>query len=313
MQSALKVGLALGSGAARGWAHIGIVKALAKAGIKPDIVVGTSIGALVGAAYLSERMDKLEDRLLALDRLDTARFFKLSASFTGLVNKSRVHDFLTGYINADLQIADLSATYASVATHLHSGREVWNTEGNLLEAVWSSISLPGLFPPIKQKGRWLIDGGLVNPVPVSVCRALGADIVIAVNLNGDIIGKHLTPPKPLADNDDDTGLVSRVTDFVSNHTGNIFNDDKKQDDIPNLLDVIAAAVNITQDRITRSRMAGDPPEILLEPRLAKIGLLEFYRASEAIAAGESCVQNALPDIRRLLGTTDNTDTELQDK
>ncbi len=313
MQSALKVGLALGSGAARGWAHIGIVKALTKAGIKPDIVVGTSIGALVGAAYLSGRMDKLENQLVALDRLETARFFKLSAAFTGLVNKSRLHDFLTEYVApADLQIADLPAAYASVATHLHSGREVWNMQGDLLEAVWSSMSLPGLFPPIKQHDRWLIDGGLVNPVPVSVCRALGADIVIAVNLNGDIIGKHLTPSEPLADNDDNTGFANRITDFVSSYTSNLFSDDKNQDDIPNLFDAIAAAVNITQDRITRSRMAGDPPDILLEPRLAKIGLLEFYRASEAMAAGERCVQNILPDIQRLLGTTDGINTEQKD-
>lgn len=307
MQSALKVGLALGSGAARGWAHIGIIKSLAAAGIKPDVVAGTSIGALVGAAYLSGRIDMLENWLLALNRLETARFFKLSASFNGFVNKNRLHQFLTDYVaDADLQIADLPAAYASVATHLHSGREVWNMQGNVLEAVWSSISLPGLFPAIKQQDRWLIDGGLVNPVPVSVCRALGADVVIAVNLNGDILGKHLSAP--MTDSDDNNSLTNRITDFVSNYTGNLFNGDKP-DDAPNLFDAIAASVNITQDRITRSRMAGDPPEILLQPRLAKIGLLEFYRASDAIAAGERAVQKALPDIRRLLAIPDKSDPE----
>ncbi|MEX1199518.1 MAG: patatin-like phospholipase family protein [Methylophaga sp.] len=308
MQSALKVGLALGSGAARGWSHIGVLKALEKAGIKADIVVGTSIGALVGAAYLSGRIAQLESWLGELNRLETARFFKLSASFNGLVNKSRLHNFLTEYVApADMQIADLPAAYGSVATHLHSGREVWNTQGNLLEAVWSSISLPGLFPAIKQNDRWLIDGGLVNPVPVSVCRALGADIVIAVNLNGDILGKHLQTSSPASDQDNG-GLADRITEFVSNYTGNFFNGDKEeQDDAPNLFDAIAASVNITQDRITRSRMAGDPPEILLQPRLAKIGLLEFYRASEAIEAGERAVQKALPDIRRLLGSSEEND------
>lgn len=304
MQSALKIGLALGSGAARGWSHIGVLKALEKAGIKADIVVGTSIGALVGAAYLSGRIEQLESWLGELNRLETARFFKLSASFNGLVNKSRLHDFLTEYVApADMQIADLPAAYGSVATHLHSGREVWNTQGNLLEAVWSSISLPGLFPAIKQKDRWLIDGGLVNPVPVSVCRALGADIVIAVNLNGDILGKHLHTSSPISDQDNG-GLADRITEFVSNYTGNFFNGDKQeQDDAPNLFDAIAASVNITQDRLTRSRMAGDPPEILLQPRLANIGLLEFYHAGEAIEAGERAVQKALPDIHRLLGSS----------
>lgn len=307
MQPALKVGLALGSGAARGWAHIGILKALEQAGIKADIVVGTSIGALVGAAYLSGRIDKLESWLANLNRLETARFFTLSAAFTGLVNKARLHEFLTEYVApADLQIADLPAAYGSVATHLHSGREVWNTQGNLLEAVWSSISLPGLFPAIKQNDRWLIDGGLVNPVPVSVCRALGADIVIAVNLNGDILGKHLQPPSMPVNDADNASLANRITEFVSSYTGNFFNGDKTAgDDAPNLFDAIAASVNITQDRITRSRMAGDPPEILLQPRLAKIGLLEFYRAGEAIAAGERAVQKALPDIRRSLGMPEN--------
>ncbi len=300
MQAGLKVGLALGSGAARGWAHIGIIKSLVAAGIKPDVVAGTSIGALVGAAYLSGSIDKLENWLMNLNRLETARFFKLTAGFNGFVNKSRLHDFLTEYVApADLQIADLPAAYASVATHLHSGREVWNMQGNVLEAVWSSISLPGLFPAIKQQDRWLIDGGLVNPVPVSVCRALGADIVIAVNLNGDILGKHLQPPVSV-ENSENVSLANRITDFVGNYTGNLFNGDKVQDDTPNLFDAIAASVNITQDRITRSRMAGDPPEVLLQPRLAKIGLLEFYRASEAIAAGQRAVQKALPDIRRLL-------------
>ena len=300
MQTPLKVGLALGSGAARGWAHIGIIKSLVAAGIKPDVVAGTSIGALVGAAYLSGRLDKLENWLMNLNRLETARFFKLTAGFNGFVNKNRLHNFLTEYVAAaDLQINDLPAAYASVATHLHSGREVWNMQGNVLEAVWSSISLPGLFPAIKQQDRWLIDGGLVNPVPVSVCRALGADIVIAVNLNGDILGKHLQSPVSV-ENAENTSLTTRITDFVGNYTGNLFNGDKVQDDTPNLFDAIAASVNITQDRITRSRMAGDPPEVLLQPRLAKIGLLEFYRATEAIAAGERAVQKSLPDLRRLL-------------
>ena len=300
MQTPLKVGLALGSGAARGWAHIGIIKSLVAAGITPDVVAGTSIGALVGAAYLSDRLDKLENWLMNLNRLETARFFKLTAGFNGFVNKSRLHNFLTEYVApADLQIADLPAAYASVATHLHSGREVWNMQGNVLEAVWSSISLPGLFPAIKQQDRWLIDGGLVNPVPVSVCRALGADVVIAVNLNGDILGKHLQPPVSV-ENAENLSLTNRITDFVGNYTGSLFNGDKVQDDTPNLFDAIAASVNITQDRITRSRMAGDPPEVLLQPRLAKIGLLEFYRAAEAITAGERAVQKALPDLRRLL-------------
>lgn len=307
MNDSLKIGLALGSGAARGWAHIGVINSLEKAGIKPDVVVGTSIGALVGAAYLSNKLPDLQQRLLKLTKLETARFFSIGFPFNGVVNKDKLHQFLGQYVAEDaLLIEDLSARYASVATHLHSGQEVWNIEGKLLEAVWSSISLPGLFPAIKHHGRWLIDGGLVNPVPVSVCRALGADIVIAVNLNGDILGKHLHQNPPVTKNDQSSNLLgNRIGEFITNYTGNLFSEDKPpKEDVPDMFAAIAASVNITQDRITRSRMAGDPPDVLLQPRLSHIGLLEFYRAAEAIEAGTLSVEKNLAEIQFCLGQLD---------
>jgi NTE family protein len=173
------------------------------------------------------------------------------------------------------------------------------TEGSVLEAVWSSISLPGLFPAIRSGDKWIVDGGLVNPVPVSVCRALGADIVIAVNLNGDIVGKHFhkSKTKETPASKKDTGFVDRITDFVAEYTTSLFSDKDSDDQPPNLLEAIAGTINITQDRITRSRMAGDPPDILLSPKLSKIGLLEFYRASEAIDEGSKCVQRMLSEIQ----------------
>ncbi|WP_292756821.1 patatin-like phospholipase family protein [Methylophaga sp. UBA2689] len=305
MTHSLKIGLALGSGAARGWTHIGVINALQKAGIKPDVVVGTSIGALVGAAYLSNKLPDLQQRLLNLTKLETARFFNIGFPFNGVVNKDKLHQFLRQYVADEATlIEDLPARYASVATHLHSGQEVWNTEGKLLEAVWSSISLPGLFPAIKHHGRWLIDGGLVNPVPVSVCRALGADIVIAVNLNGDILGKHLHQNPPVPKNDQSSNLLgNRIGEFITNYTGNLFGEEKTpKEDVPDMFAAIAASVNITQDRITRSRMAGDPPDVLLQPRLSHIGLLEFYRAAEAIQAGTQSVEKNLAEIKFCLGS-----------
>ncbi|HAO24095.1 MULTISPECIES: patatin-like phospholipase family protein [unclassified Methylophaga] len=307
MKDSLKIGLALGSGAARGWAHIGVINALKNAGIKPDVVVGTSIGALVGAAYLSNKLPDLQQRLLKLTKLETARFFNIGFPFNGVVNKDKLHEFLTLYVaDETVLIESLPERYASVATHLHSGQEVWNTEGKLLEAVWSSISLPGLFPAIKHHGRWLIDGGLVNPVPVSVCRALGADIVIAVNLNGDILGKHLHQNPPVTKNDQSASLLgNRISEFITNYTGNLFAEDKPpKEDVPDMFAAIAASVNITQDRITRSRMAGDPPDVLLQPRLSHIGLLEFYRAAEAIEAGAKSVDKNLAEIQFCLGQRD---------
>lgn len=304
MKNSLKIGLALGSGAARGWAHIGVINALEQAGIKPDIVAGTSIGALVGAAYLNDKLPDLQQRLLKLTKLETARFFKIAFPFNGLVNKDKLHQFLTLYVaDENTFIESLPARYASVATHLHTGQEIWNNEGKLLEAVWSSISLPGLFPAIKHHHRWLIDGGLVNPVPVSVCRALGADIVIAVNLNGDILGKHLHQNPPVPKHDQSSSLLgNRFGEFITNYTGNLFSEDKPaKEDVPDMFAAIAASVNITQDRITRSRMAGDPPDILLQPRLSHIGLLEFYRAGEAIKAGQQSLEKHLAEIHYVLG------------
>jgi NTE family protein len=296
--SNLKIGLALGSGSSRGWAHIGIIRTLAAQGIKPDIVCGTSVGALVGAAHAAGNLDKLEEWVRSLTRLETASFFELNSSFTGFVNTSRLRKFLEKHVaGADTRIEDLPLQYASVATDLESGREIWFTKGPMLEAVWASISLPGLFPAIRHEGRWLVDGGLVNPVPVSVCRALGADVVIAVNLNGDIVGKHLakTPKK-----EKKNGVAEVVSNFVQEYAGSLFSFSEEQDEPPGLFDAIAGSVNIAQERITRSRLAGDPPEILLSPKLSHIGLLELFRAEEAIEEGRKCVQRAMPEIDFLL-------------
>lgn len=303
-----KIGLALGGGAARGWSHIGIIKSLEAMNIKPDIVCGTSIGALVGAAYVAGNLDKLEQWVCELSKLETAKYFSINSAMQGFVNKQRLQQFLNDYVvSKQADIADFSRPFASVATDLHSGREIWNTSGNVMDAVWSSISLPGLFPAIKLKDRWLIDGGLVNPVPVSLCRALGADIVIAVNLNSDIVGKHFQSDEKEKPTEPDTPaqaqtMVQRFGSMVADYTQNLFASDDDTEEPPNLLDAVAATINITQDRITRSRMAGDPPEICLTPRLAHIGLLEFYRASEAIQEGVDSVQRQQRDFDFYLNT-----------
>jgi NTE family protein len=292
--------LALGSGSSRGWSHIGIIRALTELGIEPDIICGTSIGALVGSSYVANKLEKLESWVCSLTKFETARFFEINARLNGFVNTERLHRFLKEYVaNDDALIEGQSKQYASVATDLESGREVWLTKGSMLEAVWSSISLPGLFPAIRNNDKWLVDGGLVNPVPVSVCRALGADIVIAVNLNGDVAGKHFK--KPEAAIQQDSGVVGRLTDLVVDYTGSVFAAKKSGDQPPGLLEAIAGSVNITQDRITKSRMAGDPPDILLSPKLSYIGLLEFYRAKEAISEGRDCVRRMSSEVKYVLG------------
>lgn len=294
----MNIGLALGSGSSRGWSHIGVIRALADMGIDPDIVCGTSIGSLVGASYVSNKLVKLEEWVCSLTKLETARFLEINRSFNGFVNTERLHHFLIENVADDSLIEEHPKQYASVATDLESGREVWLTNGPMIEAVWSSISLPGFFPAIRHNNKWLVDGGLVNPVPVSVCRALGADIVIAVNLNGDIVGKHFQKPEALPKKD--SSVVNKITDLVRDYTGAVFTPKKAEDQPPSLFEAIAGSVQITQDRITRSRIAADPPDILLSPRLAHIGLLEFYRAREAISEGKDCVRRIMPEIRGLL-------------
>ena len=299
MNTHLKIGLALGSGSSRGWSHIGIIKELSNLGIKPGIVCGTSVGAMVGAAYVAGNIEKLESWARSVTKFDVARFLDINTSFTGFVNTERFHDFLNENIASDEDvIEDLSKFYAAISTDLESGKEVWLQRGSVVQAVWSSMALPGLFPAIRHNNQWLVDGGLVNPVPVSVCRALGADIVIAVNLNGDIVGKRFH--KTVMKKNGIEAVSEKISELVKEYTNLPLFEPDNIEQPPSLLDAIAASVNITQDRITRSRLAGEPPDMVLSPKLSDIGLLELYRADEAIEEGKKCVKRMIPEIEHLL-------------
>jgi len=300
-QSSSNIGLALGSGASRGWAHIGVIKALSELDIHPKVVCGCSIGAIVGASYVAGNLDKLEGWVRSLTKVELARFIELNLSLNGFVDTEKLHEFFLQCVcREDESIEDVTAKFASVSTDLETGREIWFTSGLLIDAIWASISLPGLFPPLQHQGRWLVDGGLVNPVPVSVCRALGADIVISVNLNGDIVGKHFIQERDVQETESENvlGMLSRA---VNKYSPSIFKDEKERTSPPGLFDAIAGSINIAQDRITRSRLAGDPPDIMLSPKLSHIGLMEFYRAEEAIQEGRECVMRMLPEIHHVLG------------
>ena len=293
------IGLALGSGASRGWSHIGVIKALLSEGIEPDFVCGTSVGAIIGASYVAGNLKKLEDWVLGSTRSDVLRFFGLGFSQTGFVDTDRLSWFLHNYVAAeDQRIEDMPKKYAAVSTDLDTGREVWFTKEGVADAVRASMALPGLFPAVRNDQRWLVDGGLVNPVPVTPCRALGADIVIAVNLNSGVIGKrnHATLESIPAER---RGVLSSFKKQAKEYSSSIFPNSVEKDEAPGLFYAIANAVNIVQDRITRSRLAGDPADILISPRLPHIGMLEFHRAAEAIEEGEASVQRALAEIVRL--------------
>ncbi len=291
-----RVGIALGSGSARGWAHIGILRALEEMGVRPVVVTGCSIGSIVGAARVTGHLDDLETWVRSLRKRDVAAFFDINWRFNGLVDAPRLREHLARYVAPESALIEkLDTAYGSVATNLVNGREVWFTEGKVLDSVMASIALPGLFVPVRHQGHWLVDGGLVNPVPVSLCHALGAEVVIAVNLNGDILGKHLV--KPRAREETGNGALEGLLETLRGYSAGLFPDRADADETPpSLFDTIASSVNITQDRITRSRMAGDPPDVLLTPRLARVGLLEFHRAGEAIDEGRACVERMRPAI-----------------
>ena len=299
-----RIGLALGGGSARGWAHIGVIRALKAAGIEPDIVCGTSIGALVGAAYVGGELDRLEEWVRSLRPQTVVSFLDFSLN-GGLIKGDKLIDFFRSHF-VDREIGDLARPFGAVATDLRRGREVWLRDGRVTDAVRASIALPGLFTPVQRDGSWLVDGGLVNPVPVSLCRAMDADIVIAVDLNSDLLGRHLKPrphaagkvrkqaaaePDSLTD-----AMLARLQSGIS-QLGINHHDGAEP---PAMLDVLASSINIMQVLITRSRLAGEPADVMITPQLAELGLMEFHRAAMAIDAGRRAVEFALPALQMRL-------------
>ena len=302
----IKIGLALGSGAGRGWAHIGVVRALTRADINLDIICGTSIGALVGGVHLAGQLDALDNWARNLNKLNVFRFLDFRLSGGGLIGGDRLVALLDESLG-DRLVEELTTPFAAVAADLRTGHETWLTTGRLVDAVRASFALPGLFRPHRVEGVWLVDGALVNPIPVSVCRALGAQMVIAVNLNADIIGKHRRQKnggstEPQTDDDfltddpfaDIGGTGARVRRSL---LGQLF---RGSDQTPSVFNVMVQSLNIIQDRLGRSRLAGDPPDVSITPRLGHIGLLEFDRADEEIEEGEAAVERALPNIREAI-------------
>ncbi|HZH26925.1 MAG TPA: patatin-like phospholipase family protein [Azospirillaceae bacterium] len=297
------IGLALGGGAARGWAHIGAIKALHRLGIKPDVIAGTSIGAVVGGVAIAGKLEALETWATALNRRRIVGFLDFKFRSGGIVGGNRLIAELKTHLG-NKTIEDLGTPFATVATDLVSGHEVWMSRGPLVESIRASMSLPGVFPPCKCNGRWLVDGALVNPVPISVCRALGARMVIAVNLNADVLGKVRKPGTSIptaagfdllpVDGEED---VPEPMSPIEGLARRVF---RREPDQPSIFGTMVGSMGIVMDRITRSRLAGDPPDVHISPRIGHIGLLEFDRAAELIDEGEAAVERALPELRDAL-------------
>ncbi|MFP1632507.1 patatin-like phospholipase family protein [Zhengella sp. ZM62] len=283
------IALALGGGAARGWAHIGVLRALDEAEVPIGMIAGTSIGALVGGCYLAGKLDDLEEFARGLTRRRLLGLLDLNFGGNGLLGGMRLDARLRDHLEG-LTFKDLPAPFVCVATEIMTGHEIWLHSGSLITAMRASYALPGVFEPVISNGRTLVDGALVNPVPVSVCRAYEQRLVIAVNLHYDLFGraavvKHAAMDQS-ADNDEEEMAKPDTRPMRLGITG-----------------VMVEAFNIIQDRISRARLAGDPPDLSLFPALSQIGLTEFHRAAEAIELGYAETMHRMADIKRLQAVT----------
>ncbi|MEH3148219.1 MAG: patatin-like phospholipase family protein [Methylobacterium frigidaeris] len=305
-----RVGLALGGGAARGWSHIGAIQVLREAGLAIDVVAGCSIGAAVGACFAAGKLDELAAFARALTKRRVMGLLDFHISGSGLIAGERLRRLLERDL-AGCRIEALPVTFATVATELGTGHEIWLTRGDVVEAVRASYALPGVFDPVKVAGRWLMDGALVNPVPVTAARALGADVVICVNLNGDarvrgtVIQSHGAETAEAAVAAAEAALVPAAPRrwTLLGGAGRLKASRARPADpgAPNgIASVMIDAFNITQDRISRSRLAGDPPDVMINPKLAQMGLFEFHRADECIELGRQAAQRMLPEIREIV-------------
>ncbi|GEA10986.1 patatin-like phospholipase family protein [Alteromonas sp. KUL49] len=329
----MKIGLALGAGAARGWTHIGVIRALERLGIQIDVVSGCSIGAYVGAAYASGRLDELHDWAVGLTEWQVLGLLGVGLRRGGIVSGQKVFDKLASDFSLPT-FEEMHKPFACVATDIHTGREVTFNHGNVATSVQASCAIPALFSPVAHEGRWLVDGAVVNPVPVNLCRQLGADYVIAVNLNADF--RHIRLEKLRKDHEEnqrktddfftkshnalkqlfksDNSKESEVLD--SNDATAIVTDGDVQSDsqelqvfeqevkeipplgaAPGIMNVMSSALEILQARVTRSRLAGEPPDILIEPQLTDVGIMEFHRAGELCLKGEATVERLAEQIR----------------
>lgn len=297
------IGLALGGGAARGFAHIGVLQTLLANGLKPDIIAGSSMGAVVGGCYAAGQLDHFEEWARSLTRRRVLGYLDVSLTGASLISGGRLARRLEVAIGHS-KIEELDTRFAAIATEIDTGHEVWLTRGRLLEALRASYALPGMFAPVRIGRRWLVDGALVNPVPVSAARALDARLVIGVNTNADLFGRGTTIHSHGFDDDDEVsgeaGLTARgwrdrisVRRFAKRQVAG----GRGKLGMPT---VMIEAFNVMQDRITRARLAGDPADIMIGPRLGHIGMFEFHRAEEAIKLGAEAAERSLDTIAQAI-------------
>lgn len=301
-RAAPPLALALGGGIARGWAHIGVLRAFDAAGLKPDIVVGTSVGAVVGGCWAAGRLDELEEWTRSLTKRRMFGLLDFSFAGAGLISGGRLKGLLEQNLG-EASIESLGPRFAAIATEYNTGHEIWLGRGKLVEALRASYALPGIFEPVRVGGRWLMDGALTNPVPVSAARALGGRLVVAVNLQSDVYGRG-TVIQSVTTAERDQAAAENLT-WLRRIRGQTRTPEdapppRKPDDAPGIPSVMVDAFGIMLDRISRSRLAGDPPDLTIGPRLADVGLFDFHRAGEAIDRGREAAERAIEPIHEAM-------------
>ena len=296
-----RVAVVLGAGVARGWAHIGVLRQLDAIGLRPQVIVGSSIGAVIGGCYAAGKLDGMEEFARSLTRRRVLGLLDFSFSGGGLIGGERLRQRLEEAMS-DCRIEDLPMQFAAVATEIRTGHEVWLTHGRLVDAVRASYALPGVFEPVKIDGRWLFDGAIVNPIPISVGRALGADAVIAVCITGDGPGRSGAGPATELSVQAAPEPAPAPSSYFSHFRSGAASMFRRQwssergSDAPGLATVMINAFNITEDRIMRARLAGDPPDAMINVKVGPIGIFEFHRAAELIELGREAVRRAKEDI-----------------
>jgi NTE family protein len=323
-----RIGIALGSGAAKGWAHIGVLKALHEQGIEPMVVTGCSIGAFVGAAYANDNLTELEAWVRSLTSWEVFKLLDVGVHRGGLISGNKVFEAAQKMLGPR-RLEQSKKPFGAVATELYTGREIWLTEGYMRRAVRASCSMPGLFAPLRWHGQWVIDGAVSNPVPISICKALGATHVIAVDLQFDrfdrtkanqvtkgrppvltpLVGPELQtdPLEHFQNGNRFSQLVGVGSGYLNSMVERFSSKSKRLEQVqPNMMAVMSGALDILEDKLKRSRMAGDPPDVVITPKLANVGLMEFFRAEDTIEAGYQAVQRVLPQLEALPRGDENT-------
>ncbi len=311
MSSRKTVGLALGIGSSRGWAHIGAIEALEEENIPIDYVAGSSVGSYVGALYASGSLKSLKEFVLSMDGKKVFSYFDVVLPRSGILDGTkRLKELFSFHTDAE-DFSELKIPVMMVATDLATGKKVVLKSGNIINALRATMSIPGLFAPVRIKDRWLVDGGLVDPVPVGVVRALEADIVVAVDLNSGVVS-HKNPQrqakpaaeKPLESPAYNSELLKKMAVFYeqaeTSFTSKISELLHRESSTPDIIETVMTSINIMQERITRINLAVEPPDVLIQPRLGQLKMMDFDQVEQTIEEGYIGVKEKIADIKKLL-------------